>query len=97
MSHFFQRQDDGTLKIEAAKRGKELLWDALLNKGTAFTDYERDVFGLRGLLPARVTTLEEQLPRAYESYHRSDSDIHFDQRDSLHLCESTQSGERLGQ
>jgi len=33
------------------------------NKGTAFTDHERDLFGLHGLLPPHVGTLEEQLDR----------------------------------
>ncbi len=44
-------------------RGAAVLADPLLNKGTAFTERERDVLGLRGLLPPRVFTLEEQLQR----------------------------------
>lgn len=43
--------------------GIELLRDPLLNKGTAFTESERDKFGLRGLLPPRVHTQEEQANR----------------------------------
>ncbi|HEV7802719.1 MAG TPA: NAD-dependent malic enzyme, partial [Burkholderiales bacterium] len=43
--------------------GIALLRDPLLNKGTAFTDEERDALGLRGLLPARVHTQEEQANR----------------------------------
>ncbi len=35
-------------------RGKALLCDPGLNKGTMFSDTERDVLGLRGLLPPRV-------------------------------------------
>ncbi len=42
------------------KRGAELLHDPLLNKGTAFTEAERDALGLRGLLPPHVTTQLEQ-------------------------------------
>jgi malate dehydrogenase (oxaloacetate-decarboxylating) len=34
-----------------------------LNKGTAFSDYERDLFGLHGLLPPHVATLDEQMQR----------------------------------
>lgn len=45
------------------KRGADLLHDPARNKGTAFTDAERDALGLRGLLPPRVTTLDEQLAR----------------------------------
>ena len=39
-------------------RGVALLHDPLLNKGTAFSEQERDTFGLRGLLPAHVLSLE---------------------------------------
>ncbi len=45
------------------KRGADILNDPVLNKGTAFTDVERDALGLRGLLPARVMTMDEQLAR----------------------------------
>ena len=48
-------------------RGMDLLDSALLNKGTAFSDAERSEFGLHGLLPPQVETLEEQAVRAYEA------------------------------
>jgi malate dehydrogenase (oxaloacetate-decarboxylating)(NADP+) len=44
-------------------RGIALLQDPLLNKGTAFTEVERDALGLRGLLPPHVQTQEEQVAR----------------------------------
>ena len=43
--------------------GVALLHDPRLNKGTAFTEEERDSLGLRGLLPPRVLTIDEQLER----------------------------------
>ncbi len=49
--------------IETALSGYELLNDPLLNKGTAFTDAERDMFDLHGLLPPYVTTLDLQVGR----------------------------------
>jgi len=51
-------------------RGSALLANSLLNKGTAFSEEERDALGLRGLLPPRVFTLEEQLPRVYANFLR---------------------------
>lgn len=56
-------------------RGMDLLDTPLLNKGTAFTDEERILFGLLGLLPPHVETLEEQVVRAYEAYQRKDDDL----------------------
>lgn len=44
-------------------RGAALLRDPLYNKGTAFTEEERDALGLRGLLPALVATQEAQVER----------------------------------
>ena len=56
-------------------RGMDLLDTPLLNKGTAFTDGERTQFGLHGLLPPHVETLEEQLSRAYEAYVRKEDEL----------------------
>ena len=44
-------------------RGMELLRDPLRNKGTAFTEAERDALGLRGLLPVHVLSMDEQVVR----------------------------------
>ena len=44
-------------------QGFDLLLHPRLNKGTAFTDEERDAFGLRGLLPPHIGTLEDQRVR----------------------------------
>jgi malate dehydrogenase (oxaloacetate-decarboxylating)(NADP+) len=57
------------------KRGVDLLHDPVLNKGTAFTEAERDRLGLRGLLPARVSTQEGQMARVLENIRRKTSDI----------------------
>ena len=43
--------------------GVDLLFNSRLNKGTAFTNEERDMFGLHGLLPPHVGTLEDQRER----------------------------------
>jgi len=56
-------------------RGAALLRDPTLNKGTAFTLRERDVLGLRGLLPPHVITQEDQVNRVLENFRRLDSDL----------------------
>jgi malate dehydrogenase (oxaloacetate-decarboxylating)(NADP+) len=50
--------------------GPALLRDPTLNKGTAFTEAERDALGLRGLLPAHVCTLADQQARVLENLRR---------------------------
>ncbi|WP_423797997.1 NAD-dependent malic enzyme [Neobacillus sp. SAB-20_R2A] len=54
--------------IITSLRGKEVLSNPFLNKGTAFTKEEREDLGLDGLLPPRVLTLEEQVKKVYEQY-----------------------------
>jgi malate dehydrogenase (oxaloacetate-decarboxylating) len=55
--------------------GETLLDNPLLNKGSAFTEDERREFGLVGLLPPHLSTIEEQLIRTYENYQRKRTDI----------------------
>ena len=45
-----------------SKRGYDLLNDPFLNKGTAFTREERKKYGLIGILPPQVETIELQDP-----------------------------------
>jgi malate dehydrogenase (oxaloacetate-decarboxylating)(NADP+) len=52
-----------TKRTATAARGLQVLRDPLLNKGTAFTEKERYRLGLRGLLPPRVHSQEEQAER----------------------------------
>jgi len=51
-------------------RGAALLHDPVYNKGTAFSERERDALGLRGLLPPRVFSQEEQVRRVLENLRR---------------------------
>ena len=48
--------------------GYDLLNSPRLNKGTAFTEDERDRFGLHGLLPPVVGTLEDQRERRMKAF-----------------------------
>ncbi len=52
-----------------------LLHDRDLNKGMAFTEEERDAFGLHGLLPPNVNTQQEQVMRVMENFHNKSSDL----------------------
>jgi malate dehydrogenase (oxaloacetate-decarboxylating) len=54
--------------------GAPLLANPLFNKGSDFTEEERREFGLLGLLPPQVNTLEMQLARRYEDYAQKQSD-----------------------
>jgi malate dehydrogenase (oxaloacetate-decarboxylating)(NADP+) len=56
-------------------RGVTLLHDPELNKGTAFTDAERDALGLKGLLPPHVCTQAEQVARVLGNFRRLDSPL----------------------
>ena len=55
--------------------GAGMLEDPLTNKGTAFSEEERSGLGLRGLLPAVVETLEQQVRRGYRAYQEQPTDV----------------------
>ena len=55
--------------------GYTLMHNGLLNKGTAYTDAERDALGLRGLLPARIFPIEQQVKRALRNLRAKNSDL----------------------
>jgi len=54
--------------ISTPKKGEGVLMDSFLNKGTAFTAREREELNILGLLPPAIFTIEQQLPRVYESF-----------------------------
>ncbi len=55
--------------------GMDLLNNPALNKGTAFTEAERETFGLHGLLPPIVESLDDQCVRAYEAFAVKPNDL----------------------
>jgi malate dehydrogenase (oxaloacetate-decarboxylating) len=67
--------------ITISKNGPEVLSNSLLNKGTGFTQEERDLLGLNGLLPTRVSTVEQQIKRSY--LHFSSKRTPLEKYDSL--------------
>ena len=54
----------------APPRGVAILRNPLLNKGSAFTEAERNALGLRGLFPPHISTQEEQVARFMRSLQR---------------------------
>ncbi len=56
-------------------RGVDVLFDPRRNKGTAFSERERDALGIRGLLPPRIFNQSEQEQRILENFHRKGSDL----------------------
>ena len=71
------KRDDPSTRAagQPVLRGVELLRDPLLNKGTAFSERERDALGLRGLLPPHVHTQDEQVERVLEYLRRQRDDL----------------------
>ncbi len=61
--------------VEIDVTGPDLLRDPLLNKGTAFTDPERDELGLHGLLPPHVGSLEGQIERRVRAMRALETDL----------------------
>ena len=56
-------------------RGMNVLHDPIRNKGTAFTEVERDALGLRGLLPPHVSTMDTQVMRVMDNLRRKSTDL----------------------
>jgi malate dehydrogenase (oxaloacetate-decarboxylating) len=71
MTNSTSRSDTLSLSLS----GYQLLTDPLLNKGTAFTEGERDTFQLHGLLPPGVGSLEEQVSRRLQAIRDFETDI----------------------
>jgi malic enzyme len=67
MKYRIERTEDGEwIMADVWKRGSGVLSDPLLNKGTAFTKEERELFELDGMLPYQPTDRTHQAQRAYE-------------------------------
>ena len=67
------RDEDGAWRT--ALRGRQVLADPRINKGTAFGDGERRDLGLTGLIPAAHFTLDNQVARVYAQYRRQPDDL----------------------
>jgi malate dehydrogenase (oxaloacetate-decarboxylating) len=61
--------------LTTSRSGYELLADPQLNKGTAFSETERDTFDLHGLLPPNVSRLDEQVSRRLRALRSFETDL----------------------
>ncbi len=76
MEKYSVRHDSkGTARLEVPYRGTRLLRHPMYTKGTAFTDEEREAFGLEGLLPQAVSTIEQQERRVYANISRKADEL----------------------
>jgi len=75
VTHLEPMTDKTLYNVETPLSGYELLNEPLLNKGTAFTEAERDQFDLHGLLPPHVARLEDQVKRRLDAFHSLNSDM----------------------
>ncbi len=60
---------------ELANRGAAILHDPVRNKGMAFTEKERELLGLKGLLPPRYCSQDVQMMRVMENIRRKANDL----------------------
>lgn len=74
-SRFCDSREMILARILGFPTGVGLIRDPAFNKGTAFTEKEREVLGLRGLLPPKVHTMEDQVSRVLENFRRKPNDI----------------------
>ena len=66
---------DGQEIVELNMNPKDILNDPILNKGSGFTTEERTELGIQGLLPFRVSTLEEQAKKSYANFQQKKTAI----------------------
>jgi len=75
----------GPARPPAGLKGVALLRDPTLNRGTGYTEAERDAYALRGLLPPRVHSQDEQVQRVLAQFRKIPGDLEkFMNLNSLH-------------
>jgi malate dehydrogenase (oxaloacetate-decarboxylating) len=65
----------GQRYMAVSQKGRSLLLNPFTNKGTAFTQRERDELDLRGLVPPAVCTIQQQIDRTYENFKAKTSNL----------------------
>ncbi|MCP5505926.1 MAG: hypothetical protein H7A38_03465 [Chlamydiales bacterium] len=68
MNHVKRTFKNGEETVEVDLDPYDIFHDPLLNKGTGFTEEERDELGLHGLIPFHVSSIEGQVERRYANF-----------------------------
>jgi len=68
-------QATGQRYMAVSTKGRALLFDYEINKGTAFSTRERRELDLAGLLPPQISTMKQQLDRTYENFSSKTTNI----------------------
>ena len=55
--------------------GHHLIGTSILNKGSAFSEKERQIFNIEGLVPHSIETIEQQLARVYQQFSFINNDL----------------------
>jgi malate dehydrogenase (oxaloacetate-decarboxylating) len=76
MPHFKIKKDENGEDVYVVDlSGVEILRSSILNKGSAFSLEERELFEIEGFLPPAISTLERQVARRYEGFSSMPSDM----------------------
>ena len=70
-----EKQNSRRTSRSLPANGVDWLHNPIFNKGTAFTEAERDALGLRGLLPPHVQTMDEQVARVMTNFRSKSNDL----------------------
>ncbi|EGG16759.1 NADP-dependent malate dehydrogenase [Cavenderia fasciculata] len=74
-SHYQPLQPLAINNTDSMEKNLQILRSSFANRGTAFTREERDKLGLRGLLPPREETIEDQAERCLVQFHSFGSNL----------------------
>ena len=65
----------GEKYIEVPIKGHLLVNNPIYNKGSAFTEQEREQLDLHGIFPQHISTMEQQVRRVYENYSKKTTPV----------------------
>jgi malic enzyme len=73
--HVRQDSETGGKYISVDRRGRPVLLNPYTNKGTGFTEEEREALNLHGLVPPAQCTIDQQLARTYENFQAKETNL----------------------